>query len=410
MFQRRAHRSAPRTRTLAVGGALAALAVVGGGTVVAVSAPSAVTAGDIQLVQNAAPQEMELGAPVDLDLEPVVAKAAGGTIPAGTSIKVTGLPDGLVQNGWVISGTPSRAGEYNVLITVSNSGVTKSEKVAITVVDESGAATTADGDNSGATTTATDDETTDSETAEGATADGETTEGEAAEGDSTETATGAEEATGTEGTTTTTTSPTTAATTTSRPEPTLSAVPGAAAKADEAGTGTEAGTETEAGTGTEDGTDAGTTPDLCAIGEDGEMDTASLASGLAPLLAGDGGQAQGGFAMVLVNAIASMLPALLGESGSAGDVGSVGQILCTLSPALTGSGADGATEGDDTTTGDDATTATSGTDATTGATGDATTAGTATGAAGQVAALAGLTGAPAALLGMLGTGTGSIGG
>ena len=144
MFQRRSHRTAPRSRTLALGGALAALAVVGGGTVVAVTDPTAVHAGDIQLAQNAtdqaAAQEMPLGTPVNLDLEPVVARAAGGTIPAGTTIQVTGLPDGLTQDGWVISGTPTRAGEYEVLVTVSNGALSQSQKVAITVVDGAGAA------------------------------------------------------------------------------------------------------------------------------------------------------------------------------------------------------------------------------------------------------------------------------
>src|SRR5699024_7708366 len=63
-------------------------------------------------------------------------------IPEGTTVQVTGLPDGLTQNGWVISGTPTRAGEYDVLVTVSNSGDSRSQKVKIEVTDEGGDATT----------------------------------------------------------------------------------------------------------------------------------------------------------------------------------------------------------------------------------------------------------------------------
>lgn len=154
MFQRRPNRTVPRSRSMALGGVLAALTVVGGGALVAVNAPSDVEAGDIRLAQNTSQNEsqddagtksarqMPLGTPVNLDLEPVVARAAGGSIPEGTKVQVTGLPDGLSQNGWVISGTPTRAGEYDVLVTVSNSGVSRSQKVTIVVTDEDGDAST----------------------------------------------------------------------------------------------------------------------------------------------------------------------------------------------------------------------------------------------------------------------------
>ncbi|MFD2392957.1 hypothetical protein ACFSSF_02800 [Dietzia aerolata] len=148
MFQRRPSRTVTRNRSLVLGGALAALAVVGGGTVVAVNSPAEVEADGIQLTQNtagqagqAAAQEMPLGTAVNLDLEPVVARAAGGTIPPGTTVKVTGLPDGLTQDGWVISGTPTRVGEYDVLVTVSNAGVSRSQRVTIAVTDEADGAT-----------------------------------------------------------------------------------------------------------------------------------------------------------------------------------------------------------------------------------------------------------------------------
>src|SRR5699024_6205655 len=276
-------RPAPRTRSLALGGALAALAVVGGGTVVAVTAPSEVDSGEIRLAQNTAAQEMELGTPVDLDLEPVVARAAGGTIPEGSTVQVTGLPDGLVQNGWVISGTPTRAGTYDVLVTVSNSGASESEKVSITVADDASGEAGAEAEAEAGAATAAGAET--------ATTEAETSDAEAPE------------------------SLTTGDAETGDPEPTLSAVPGD-------NTLTTAGADAGAGTG------EGESSDLCAIvdsadgadgGEaaDGETtDGAALAAGLAPLLAGDGEDAPAGLALVLVNAISGLLPSLLGEGGS----------------------------------------------------------------------------------------------
>ncbi|MDN4506479.1 hypothetical protein [Dietzia maris] len=351
MFQRRIHRTAPRSRSLALGGALAALAVVGGGTVAAVGAPAAVEAGDIQLTQNATgqagAQELPLGTAVNLDLEPVVAQAAGGTIPPGTTVQVTGLPDGLTQNGWVISGTPTRAGEYEVLVTVSNSGISQSEKVAITVTDGAGApsedeeATTSPAITSPAATTAT---TTD------------------------ETAT-------TETTTTETT------TTARQSDPTLSAVPGDPTAEDDTLAGDE-GAGTGAGDGETTGDDddeVGTTPDLCAVIGDGQMDGASLAQ-LLPLVTGGDDAESTGLVMVLLNTVVNLLPSVLGEGGSMESLGSVGQILCTISPSLLGGEASGA--------------------ATTGV--DATAGGAATGAAA-------LDGGPAALLGLLTTGAGSLG-
>ena len=303
MFQRRSHRTAPRSRTLALGGALAALAVVGGGTVVAVTDPTAVDAGDIQLAQNAtdqaAAQEMPLGTPVNLDLEPVVARAAGGAIPAGTTIQVTGLPDGLTQDGWVISGTPTRAGEYEVLVTVSNGALSQSQKVAITVVDGAGAAGQA-------------------ATTDGAGAD--------AEGDTDPSAT-AEPSTTDEPTTDD-----------ARPDPTLSAAPGDPSLADGA-----TGDENEAGAG------LAVVPGLVLV-------------------------------LMLVNAVVGLLPSVLGDSGSLGGIGSAGEMLCTISPALLGGQSAGAA-------GDDATPA--GAAATTGA--------------------GGLAADPTALLGLLTTGAGSLG-
>lgn len=360
MFQRRAIRSSSRSRSLVLGGVVAALAVVGGGTVAVVSSPSSVEAGDILLAQNAADQgatqEMPLGTAVKLDLEPVVARAAGGTIPAGTTVQITGLPDGLSQDGWVISGTPTRAGVYDVLVTVSNSGVSKSQKVAITVTDDVNGATTP-------TTTAAEPATTDESdsTAPSATSD---------ESDATDPST--------------------------QPEPTLSARAGSRALTGEAGADQ---TPTEAdGTGTGEGDElgadddeVGTSPDMCAALEGGQLDSASLAQ-LLPAVTGDEDSASTGLALMLVNSIAGLLPSVLGEDGLLGDLGSAGTMLCTLAPSLLGS------QGGTPSTGD-------------GTTGEAGTdlLGETEGAGATELGGAALPIAPSALLGLLTTGAGSLG-
>lgn len=365
MFQRRPDRTVPRSRSLVLGGALAALAVVGGGTVAAVNSPAEVEAEGIQLTQNAAAQgaaqEMPLGTEVNLDLEPVVAQAAGGTIPDGTTVTVTGLPDGLTQDGWVISGTPTRAGEYDVLVTVSNAGVSRSQRVTITVT----------------------------EGAEGAT-------------DSTVTSAPSE-----------TTDPSAGTGPAPQVQPTLSAVPGERARGgavgaaeepgsgegvggeggndgtgvdnnnDDDGTGGNTGTggDGEGGTG---GDGTGATPDLCSVLGGGQTDASSLAQ-LLPTM-GDEDSASTGLVMVLVNAVVGLLPSVLGEDGPFGDLGSAGEMLCTLSPGLLG-GQGGATAAD------------AGAAATTGAPADAQLQG----------AAAALPIAPTALLGLLTTGAGSLG-
>lgn len=371
MFQRRPFRNAPRSRSLALGGVVAALAVVGGGTAAVVSSPAQVDAGDILLAQNAtdqaAAQEMPLGEPVNVDLEPVVAEAAGGTIPAGTTVKITGLPDGLTQDGWVISGTPTRAGDYDVLVTVSNSGVSKSQRVAITVTDEGAGATT--------------ETTGQAESAESPESP-EATE-------STEAPETAESGESTEAT-----------------EPTLSARAGDPARSGDEGaaTATQGATQAgdDAGTGGTDGAgdglesdddEVGTSPDLCAALGDGQLDAASLTQ-LVPAVVGDEDSASTGLVLTLFNAVVSLLPSVLGEDGSLGDLGSAGTMLCTLAPSLLGSQGEAPTAVDGT-TGD-------GTAGTTATTGDGATATTATGAAG-------LPIDPSALAGLLTTATGSLG-
>ena len=380
MIQRRSHRTAPRTRSLALGGALAALAVVGGGTVVAVGGPTDVDAGDIRLAQNAtaqdeagqsAPaQEMPLGVAVDLDLEPVVARAAGGTIPPGTTVQVTGLPDGLTQDGWVISGTPTRAGEYEVLVTVSNSGISQSQRVALTVTDgetaTEGAATTTDG---ATTTTDAPDATT------GADGAGEAVDesGATAQNDETTTSPSTTSPSTTADDETTTSPSTTSPSTTAHDEtaPTLSAVPGDPTQAGSSEEGAGDGVMT-------DDDDESTSPDTCALG-DGQLDGDSLAQ-LLPMVTGDDDSETSGLVMVILNTVVNLLPSVLGDSGSIGELGSAGEFLCTIPPSLLGGGSGEAGAG----------------------TGDTVTEGVEAGAGG-------LGGAPLALLGMLTNGVGRTG-
>lgn len=318
MFQRRPNRTTPRIRSTALGGMLAALAVVGGGTLVAVNAPTDVEPGDILLAQNetqAATQEMPLGTAVNLDLEPVVARAAGGTIPEGTTVQITGLPDGLTQNGWVISGTPTRAGEYDVLVTVSNSGVSRSQKVAITVTEEAGAS---------ATPSETSDPSTESDPSSGAASPATSDPSGTSDPSAAPERSGATE-------------PST------RVEPTLSAAPGDRERAGapggaESGTGAGGGVGDGLGGGGGDGTESddddevGVSPDLCAALGGGQTDAASLAR-LLPMAGGDDAAATG-LVMVLVNAVVGLLPSVLGEGGLLEDLGSAGEVLCTLSPSL----------------------------------------------------------------------------
>lgn len=371
MFQRRPNRTAPRSRSVALGGALAALAVVGGGTLVAVNAPADVEAGDILLAQNeaqAAAQEMPLGTAVNLDLEPVVARAAGGTVPEGTTVQITGLPDGLSQNGWVISGTPTRAGEYDVLVTVSNSGVSRSQKVAIVVTEETGAA---------ATPSVTSDPSTEADPSAGDAAPAVSDPSEGADPTAASDPSGA-------------TKPSTEI------EPTLSAAPGDRARAGDGvgdglvGDGDDGG---DGGGAIESDDDADANPDLCAALEGGQTDASSLAQ-LLPM-AGDEDTASTGLVMVLVNAVVGLLPSVLGEGGILEDFGSAGEMLCTLSPSLLGGQGDvpvedGAGAG-----------AAAAADLLADVQGDAQ-------GEGQGAATA-LTAAPA-LLGLLTTGAGSLGG
>lgn len=78
----------------------------------------------IEPIEN---QAIKLGDPID-DVTPEVT-------PDNAEIKVSGLPDGVTFENGVISGTPTRAGNFNVTVTATNEGLTASTGFKITVTD-----------------------------------------------------------------------------------------------------------------------------------------------------------------------------------------------------------------------------------------------------------------------------------
>ena len=240
-----------------------------------------------------------------------------------------------------------------MLVTVSNAGVSKSQKVAITVTDEAdGGATpaatpaaTADPANSDSTTT--DPSTTDPSTSD-----------ESDESDESEA--------------------------TDEVAPMLSAVPGDQARAGAAGA---------AAGDLESDDEVGTAPDLCSVLGDGQADSSSVEK-LLPALTGTDESASTGLLLVLVDAIVAMLPSVLGEGGVLEELGSAGKLLCTLSPSLLGGQGDGADLGQG---------GTAGAGATAGAAADLLSGATPNGGG------AALPVSPTALVGLLASGAGSLG-
>lgn len=58
--------------------------------------------------------------------------AAGIPEPA---LSVEGLPEGLAFEGWSITGTPTKAGDFTVTVTAKNAAGTTTKKFTLTVVD-----------------------------------------------------------------------------------------------------------------------------------------------------------------------------------------------------------------------------------------------------------------------------------
>lgn len=183
-------RTSNRVRTALVGAA-GVTAIVAGAAVAAVAGDGTEAASDVRLVQNAT-EGLVVGQQVDIDLKQVVEKRIGQSVPAGTTLKLAGLPDGLKQDGWRLVGTPTKSGLYNVRVEVNALGQTSAQDVqlmvaapqgqqpggVITSPEASTPKTTTKSTTTPATATsaadATDTDTTDTEATE--TSDVETTE------------------------------------------------------------------------------------------------------------------------------------------------------------------------------------------------------------------------------------------
>lgn len=181
-------RTSNRVRTALVGAASAA-AIVAGVAVAAIpgNGDESASGSDVQLVQNTT-QGLVVGQAVDLDLKQVVEKRIGGTVPPGTTLKLSGLPDGLKQDGWNLVGTPTKSGLFNVHIEVTSLGKTSAQDVQLMVAPRPGekpggvvtspGATTTPGTTTPSTTTPaaedTETDTSDTETSGTETSDTET--------------------------------------------------------------------------------------------------------------------------------------------------------------------------------------------------------------------------------------------
>lgn len=129
-------RTSNRVRTALVGAA-GVTAIVAGGAVAAVAGDGTGVASDVRLVQNAT-EGLVVGQQVDIDLKQVVEKRIGQSVPAGATLKLTGLPDGLKQDGWKLVGTPTKSGLYNVRVEVNALGQTSAQDVQLMVAAPQG--------------------------------------------------------------------------------------------------------------------------------------------------------------------------------------------------------------------------------------------------------------------------------
>lgn len=147
-------RTTPRLRTALVGAAASVALVAGVGFVA--TTPDSVSSDQVHLVQ-AEGASLVQGEKVDIDLKKLVEAQIGGQVPEGTTLKLSGLPKGLTQDGWRITGTPEESGLFNVRVEVTADGQTSKQDVQLMVAAPSGekpnAPTTDDaeqgGDNGG---------------------------------------------------------------------------------------------------------------------------------------------------------------------------------------------------------------------------------------------------------------------
>lgn len=160
-------RTTPRLRTALVGAAASVALVAGVGFVA--TTPD-VSTDDVQLVQ-AEGAALVQGQEVNIDLKKLVEAQIGEEIPEGTTLKLNGLPEGLKQDGWNITGTPTESGLYNVRVEVASGGQTSTQEVQLMVAAP-------DGEDPNAPTTGTEQSAEDAEDAEDGATDEESGEAE----------------------------------------------------------------------------------------------------------------------------------------------------------------------------------------------------------------------------------------
>lgn len=122
----------------AVVGAVSAIALVAG--VCSMSLPEqagTVSDAPVRLVQNEQ-GSLVVGQKVDIDLKKVVEARIGQKVPDGATLQLSGLPEGLTQDGWRITGTPKQSGLFNVKVTVSVGGRTSTQNVQLMVAAPAG--------------------------------------------------------------------------------------------------------------------------------------------------------------------------------------------------------------------------------------------------------------------------------
>lgn len=127
-------RTTPRLRTALVGAAASVALVAGVGFVA--TTPD-VSTDDIHLVQ-AEGAALVQGQEVNIDLKKLVEAQIGQEVPEGTTLKLNGLPEGLKQDGWNITGTPTESGLYNVRVEVNSGGQTSTQEVQLMVAAPDG--------------------------------------------------------------------------------------------------------------------------------------------------------------------------------------------------------------------------------------------------------------------------------
>ncbi|AKF28567.1 hypothetical protein YH66_14060 [[Brevibacterium] flavum] len=99
---------------------------------------TAKTTFNITVTDKSTPAEAPTIAPISgqtIDLGDSIAEVTPEVTPEGAEVSITGQPAGVTIVDGVISGTPTRPGNFNVTVTATNEGLTASTSFKITVTD-----------------------------------------------------------------------------------------------------------------------------------------------------------------------------------------------------------------------------------------------------------------------------------